>query len=338
MQKVLRRTALAERQAARAAKVRKSKRASEQRILDRQDSVLRRRSAITNLKQARIARREDWQLGPLAPRRDVGAQKDTYGTADTRTLRGKEVPKQERMRFWPIMVGDRVVVMEGREKGKIGMVKGTDKEREELTVEGLNKVDFAIPKHMLINEMDKRPVRSMETPFPITAVRLVYPLPHPETGIVRDVVVKKLVADNDKRYIPGLGTQIPWPPKEPEKHEDHDEDTLRMEVEAATWVPTLLRPPMPPSVIDELRNKYSVFRTRHDDEYIAKKMAEDVESQRRRGMRATMRTPVKQLNRKERAEKQARGKPELSEDMLAKIGELMAAKKGSGSLEEPPPA
>ena len=191
---------------------------------------------------------------------------------------------------------------------------------------------------MLINEMDKRPVRSMETPFPITAVRLVYPLPHPETGIVRDVVVKKLVADNDKRYIPGLGTQIPWPPKEPEKHEDHDEDTLRMEVEAATWVPTLLRPPMPPSVIDELRNKYSVFRTRHDDEYIAKKMAEDVESQRRRGMRATMRTPVKQLNRKERAEKQARGKPELSEDMLAKIGELMAAKKGSGSLEEPPPA
>ena len=44
------------------------------------------------------------------------------------------------MRFWPIMVGDRVVVMEGREKGKIGMVKGTDKEREELTVEGLNKV------------------------------------------------------------------------------------------------------------------------------------------------------------------------------------------------------
>lgn len=196
------------------------------------------------------------------------------------------------------------------------------------------KTDFAIPEHMLINEIDKRPVRSFEAPVPLSSVCLVYRLPHPETGVVRDVIVKKLIANAGERIIPGLGTKIPWPRKGPEKHDDHDDDTLRMEVEAQTWVPTLLRPPMPPSVIDELRNKFSVFRTRHDEDYIAKKMEEDGEKQKKKSMRALMRTPVKQLNRKERMEKKVRGKPELSEDMLAKIGEVMAAKRAPGSLED----
>lgn len=140
MQKVIRRTALAERQAARRAKVRKSKFESEKRVLDLQDAILRRRSVLQTLKDARIARREDWKLGPLAPRRDVGAQRDTYGTTDTRLLRGPELPKSEQTKYWPIVAGDRVVLVEGRDKGKIGTVRSIDKARNELTVEGLNKV------------------------------------------------------------------------------------------------------------------------------------------------------------------------------------------------------
>ena len=190
-----------------------------------------------------------------------------------------------------------------------------------------------MPKHMLVNEVDKRPIRSVEAPVPVSAVRLVYPLAHPETGMVRDVIIKRIAGDSKVRYIPGLCVRIPWPAKEPEKHEDYDDDTLRMEVETQTWVPTLLRPPMPSSVIDELRNKYSVFRIRHDEEYIAKKMAEDAETQRRKSMGAMMRTPIKELNRKERAEKRARGKPRLSEDALARIGEVMASKQGSRSIQ-----
>jgi len=145
MQKVIRRTVLAERQAARRAKVRKSKYDAEKRVLDLQEAILRRRSVVQTLKDARIARREDWQLGQLAPRRDFGAQRDTYGTTDTRLLRGPELPKSKQMKVWPIAVGDRVVLMEGRDKGKIGTVRSTDKARNELTVEGLNKVrwDFA---------------------------------------------------------------------------------------------------------------------------------------------------------------------------------------------------
>ncbi len=140
MQKVLRRTALAERQAARAAKVRKSKDESEQRLLDQQDATLRRRTTITTLKNARLARREDWQLGPLAPKRDVGAQADTYGTLDTRILRAPELPTEKRTKHWAIVAGDRVVIMEGKDKGKIGVVQSISKETNHLTVEGLNKV------------------------------------------------------------------------------------------------------------------------------------------------------------------------------------------------------
>ncbi|KAI9866910.1 MAG: hypothetical protein M1830_005879, partial [Pleopsidium flavum] len=309
--------------------------AAEKRTLDLQEAIVHRRSINQTLKDARITRREDWQLGPLAPKRDVGAQKDTYGTGNSRLMRGLELPESERTKEWPVAEGDRVVLMEGRDKGKIGVVKTTKKETEELTVEGLNMVDVAIPEHMLVNEIDKRPVRAYEAPVPLSSVRLVYPLPHPETGVVRDVIITKLNANSGTRRIPGLRMEIPWPPKEPEIHEDHDDDTLRMEVETQTWVPTLLRPPMPPSVLDELRNKFSVFRTRHDEDYIAKKLEEDVEKQWRKSLRKTlMTTPVKQLNRKERAEKKKRGKPKLSKDMLAKIGEVMAAKGAPGRVEE----
>lgn len=190
------------------------------------------------------------------------------------------------------------------------------------------QADVVVPEYMLKNETDKRPFRPMEMGVPLSQLRLVYPLPHPETGIVRDVVVKKIMVERGVRWIPGLGTRIPWPKKEEPEHEDYDEDTLRMEVETETWLPTLLRPPMPPSVIDELRGKFSKFRTRHDEEYIAKKTAEDVEMQKRKGMNLSMRTPIKELNRKVREEKKARGKPQLSEELLVRIGQVMAAKKG----------
>ena len=45
-------------------------------------------------------------------------------------------------------------------------------------------------------------------------------------------------------------------------------DTLRIDVDTQTWTPTLLRAPLPGTVIDELRGKYSVFRTRHDADYL----------------------------------------------------------------------
>lgn len=197
----------------------------------------------------------------------------------------------------------------------------------------MNKLQSDQPVHIQISEFRA----------PINAVRLVHPLRDPVSGAIRDVVINELVARNyykDKatgretwsRVVPGLNVEIPWPKafEDAEKQklegtfEDHECDTLRIDVEEKTFVPTLLRPPMPAEVLDELRNRYSKFRTRHEEEYIAKKEAEAAEKVARRKSTKTMSTPVQELNAKIKAERKARGQPELTEEMLAKIGEVMA--------------
>ena len=205
-------------------------------------------------------------------------------------------------------------------------------------------MDVKIPEYMLMTETDKRPIRTMEAPIPLSALRLVHPLPHPETGELRDVVIKELKRartwkNEIVRCIAGVNPRIviPSPEKVPEEHEDHDIDTLRIEVEEKTFVPSLLRPPMPETVIDELRNKYSKFRDRHDEDFIARKMKEDEEAAANKRTRERMRTPLKETLRRERMAKKALGRPMLSEDTLARIGELMAAKRAPGQIEEAVP-
>jgi large subunit ribosomal protein L24 len=193
---------------------------------------------------------------------------------------------------------------------------------------------------MLDSLSDKRPIQTIEAAIQLSDVRLVYPLPNPETGVMRDVVIKELekvvVPKNrarpfgpkvEKRYIAGLEPReyIPFPEVPEPEHVDHDDDTLRIEVDEWTWTPTLLGPPMPPTVIDELRNKYSVFRDRHDDEYIQKKearLARREEWERRKA--EMMLTPLQEFHRKERAEKKKLGWAPLNEDILEGIGQLMA--------------
>lgn len=198
---------------------------------------------------------------------------------------------------------------------------------------------MAIPQYMISAEdPDQRPVRSIETPIPITSVRLVHPLTDPETGITRDVIVKKV--ENTKiwhdrhtgsttwsRIIPGLNVVIPWPKKEPEQFKDGPYDTLRSEVEERSFVPTMLTPPIPSTVIDELRNKFSKFRTRHDPEYIAAKMEEDRVAAEKKALTKKMRTPLTEANRKARKERKKKGKGQLTPDMLEKIGEVMAQRQ-----------
>ena len=202
-----------------------------------------------------------------------------------------------------------------------------------------SQVDIAVPKWMLQNEdADNRPIRSIEKPISISAVKLVVPLPDETTGAVRDVIVRDVVNGNIyynrhtgkkrwTRYIAGLNTPIPWPKGQPKEKADYDCDTLRMDVEARTFVPTLLKPPMPGGVIDELRNKYSIFRTRHEDSYIMQKLAEEEAKEAKKRSVKEMMTPVNELNKKLRKERKAKGKGVLTEEMLAKIGEVIEKKK-----------
>ena len=77
------------------------------------------------------------------------------------------------------------------------------------------------------------------------------------------------------RYVSGLDISIPWP-QETEPHVEPSElDTRATAVSDVSWVPSLDHAPFPPSVLDELRNKYSRFRTRHDPEYVKEKVLEE---------------------------------------------------------------
>jgi large subunit ribosomal protein L24 len=148
MQKVIRRTVLAEKQAARRLAKRRDTYNREWRKTNREQNTIVRKDVTKDIKQRRAERREDWELGPLAPRRDVGDLKDTFGTVSTHRVRGpirmhserKEVLESVGGRRLTLVKGDRVVLIEGRDKGKIGTITATDRKRAECTVQGLNMV------------------------------------------------------------------------------------------------------------------------------------------------------------------------------------------------------
>jgi large subunit ribosomal protein L24 len=149
MQKVIRRSVLAKAQAVRRLARRKERDIRITNRSKREQENYVKKEVATDIKAARLARREDWELGPLAPKRDVGLKKDTYGTISTMRLRGKELTLEERLKLNPdgsryptIVAGDRVVLLQGRDKGKIGKVAALDAARQEVTVEGLNMVRF----------------------------------------------------------------------------------------------------------------------------------------------------------------------------------------------------
>lgn len=309
---------------------------------------------LRRMKENKVVRREDWELNELAPKRDVGSQVDTYGSIPAHFT---EVPVARRTEILEILdlwggkkhlnitAGDRVVVISGRDKGKIGKVEKVDKTRAEVTCDGLNMIDIAVPKWMISDsEQDRRPVRSVPQGISLKNVKLVFPYTDPVTGLTRDVIAKKLAhhkmfrdrhAQTVKwqRIIPGAGNRpniiIPWPKVEPREKKDCDCDTLRMEVEEKTFVPTLLTPPMPGSVIDELRNKYSIFRTRHDPEYVERKLEEDIQNEAKKKTIASMRTPLKEINKRERELRKAKGKGKLTRGMLLKIGQVISRRRGT---------
>ena len=92
------------------------------------------------IRDALQQQQDEWRLGSLAPRRDVGDNTLSYGTLDTKLLFGRDVPKADRVKYWSLAVGDRVAVFSGPDKGKIGYIASMDKERQNLTVKGLNMV------------------------------------------------------------------------------------------------------------------------------------------------------------------------------------------------------
>ncbi|CAK7241515.1 MAG: hypothetical protein STHCBS139747_002977 [Sporothrix thermara] len=265
--------------------------------------------------------------------------------------------------FLCLAQGDRAVVTEGPFKGSIGPIKEIRVEQGTVTLEGVGRTNITVPSSLATEASQS--VQQIESNIPIDAIRLVHPLTDPETGRTRDVIIRELRPTGfyrDRptrrlgfaRVVPGLNVRIPWPRTAPTEHEDQEGDTLRIHAEQVTFVPTLLRPPAPEAVLDELRNRYSRFRTRHTPEYIAAKEAEEAAKKEARKygpalVKGTqpgvsppaMRTPLEEFHIHQKALRRERGQPELTDDMLEKIGRLMAQSKisaleNAGMSEVPP--
>jgi len=187
--------------------------------------------------------------------------------------------------------------------------------------------------------------RSQPMPLAIDAIRLVYPITNPETGTTRDVVIHELKAipPNMKspnmtldrwehgykwdRIVPGINVVIPWPEVQVPKAETFEGDTIRADAEERTFYYNLLSPPMPETIIDELRNKFSKFRTRHEDWYVQQKEAEAMSKQARLESIKSMQTPLQEFHEMQREKRAEEGEPELSEEMLEKLGAIIAQRK-----------
>ncbi|KAL2139532.1 hypothetical protein VTI28DRAFT_5068 [Corynascus sepedonium] len=349
MDKILRRVRMAERQVARRAKARQRTVNGMEKRRQMREVMGMRKEAGFELNQAIKARHQDLELGPLAPKRDVSyapEHQNFWGSiSPERAMLQQELSDEQKearaawaggSKYLCLAPGDRVVVTEGPYKGQIAKINQIKKSSMAVELDGnVGITNIRVPDFM-VREGSPR-VQQLKQFIPISSVRLVHPLPDPATGTVRDVIIRELKPiriTHDRptrkvffsRLVPGPNVQIPWPKVPPAPKEEFAADTLRLDVEERTFVPTLLRPPMPETVIDELRNKYSKFRTRHTPEYVAEIEAREAEKKaRRKGARADeMLLPVQEYNRKMRELRRERGQPQLTEEMLEKIGEVIA--------------
>ncbi|KAI1175771.1 hypothetical protein F4777DRAFT_549212 [Nemania sp. FL0916] len=344
MQKLMKRVATAERVAAKRQKTKELRLYKRDKKETMPQQVMQHRMARDEVAAAKQAIRDDWAMGPLAPRVDVGPWADARGSiGESRYASGYKLSLAQRNArcSWAggafrlcLAVGDRVVLLDGPDKGRIGKISHIDDRAAEVTVADLNKTNIRI---MQIARTVENPgaAISLELSIPISAVRLVHPITDPTTGITEDVIINKIEARDPvtdrqtgkrrwQRVVPGLNISIPWPVKDEPEKPDYDADTLRIDVEEKTFVPSLLRPPMPEAVIDELRGRYSRFRTRHEPEYVAKLEAQEQAVKDRAKLAESMRTPLQEFHRAERDRKKRKGKPRLTLEMLEKIGEVIA--------------
>jgi len=341
MQKVIQRTLRAER-----VSNRKKAKLSEHRSRAEdwshfQDTNRLKRATSAHIKTARLARQQDWEAGALlAPRRDVGDQATTYGAIHMYNVSVPALPARKQPKWVPFSEGDRLLVTKGRDKGRIGECIEVQKERGCVRIKGINTVDVIIPEYMKAEEGTQAELEAMNGFIPLESVQLVYPLPDPVTGIPRDVVIERLIHINSRfdkmkrewtvgdRLVPGTNTLIPWPPTADPTYDDFEGDTLRITVEEQTFRPCLMTPPMPVTIIDELRNKYSRFRTRHTWQYVEQKELEAAKLEKRKELVRGMRTPLQELAEVRRVKREAEGERELSEAQLARIGEVIASERG----------
>ncbi|KAF2692102.1 hypothetical protein K458DRAFT_286846 [Lentithecium fluviatile CBS 122367] len=191
--------------------------------------------------------REDWKLGPLRPNRAVGHEAGKYGVLEAEGMRRPAIPVRvqqhrnevrekkgqeleyplvvDEKKYFHIVKDDRVVVIKGKEKGKIGIVSQVIDSSHEVLIKDMNK-HYADANIWNVPEGQRTgPKRETEVPISLADVRLVVPYriatqtAAGETKeILQDVVVDKVVME---RHTTGIDpyTQIDYGKDEfPEEH------------------------------------------------------------------------------------------------------------------------
>ncbi|KAL9098113.1 MAG: hypothetical protein Q9163_006165 [Psora crenata] len=238
-------------------------------------------------------------------------------------------------------VGERVccVATQGpakRYRGRISTVTEVRAGEKACLVDGLNR----IPTNRRRTALDPNPPKYIHTPIPISSLLPVRTLHNPHTQMAEDVIIglspnHRIVANS-----PPLDPSDPFSPtatararaslaaeiaekkekrekerrtresseKTAQRNKEHDIDTLRYEVEARTWTPTLLRAPMPGGVVDELRGKYSKFRTWHEPAYVQRLARAEQEKRERETVAreggGLLVSPLKELSLEQRAKEE----------------------------------
>lgn len=140
MQNVIRRTTLARNQAARKVKIRQKQEAREEVKSFIREQGQREHNKHKLSKDAKFRQRDDWLRGAIAPKVDSGLEAETYGTAPPFGMALPKVPKHLRKKYINFAKGDRVAILKGQDKGKIGVIDSVDVERESVTLKDHNIV------------------------------------------------------------------------------------------------------------------------------------------------------------------------------------------------------
>lgn len=140
MQTILRRTIQARNQAVKKSQKKEWRKIQEEKHEARSQEVARKRYLKADLLSEKQRRHEDWVLGPLAPQRVAGKNGGGYGAVHPTFFNLPNVIESERVKYFNFAVKDRVVMLHGRDKGKIGKIQAVDKEKQTVTVAELNMV------------------------------------------------------------------------------------------------------------------------------------------------------------------------------------------------------
>lgn len=176
-------------------------------------------------------------------------------------------------REWKYMPGDRVQVLSGEDKGKVGKIASLAKDSNAVYVEGLGGTTrVVVPPHAFFPGQT-RPVVDAPNMIKAENIRLVASI-REENGAEKDVAVHSVSLSGEyydadyNKYLPYRRLThdpeviIPWPrPENPLAKSEFA--TPADVVEERTFFPnSILEPPLPEAALSQVRNKYSRFKRR----------------------------------------------------------------------------